>query len=108
MTTPEYTLFDIYRYLRGSLLSVQTLGNQLIEPALQPAVHPKSFDIPFFLFSGATDAFTPTIVAEEYFQELLAPCKKHLVFEHSGHWPMLDERERYLEALLTEVRPHIQ
>ena len=108
MTAPEYSLFDIYRYLQGSLVSMRTLGNRLIDPTLQPAVLRKVFDMPFYLFSGATDTFTPTSVADEYFQAVSAPCKKHLVFEQSGHWPMLDEPDGYLDALLTEVRPHIK
>ena len=107
MTTPEYTLLDIYRYLKGSLFST-TLTNQLIDPALQPALQPKAFDVPFFLLSGATDAFTPTVLAEVYFQAVSAPCKQHVVFEGSGHWPMLDEADRYLDTLVTEVRPHLQ
>ena len=87
---------------------MRTLGNELVDPSLQPSTCGKAFDVPFYLLSGATDAFTPTVLAEEYLQAVTAPEKQHVVFEQSGHWPMLDEPDAYLAALLAHARPHLE
>jgi pimeloyl-ACP methyl ester carboxylesterase len=106
MTTPEYSLVSIYRYLKGSLFSLR-LANQLIDPPLQPAIQRKNFDIPMYFLCGKTDAYTPTSLVDEYVLSLSAPVKEHIVFENSGHWPMLTECDDYLGVLVDKVRPHI-
>jgi proline iminopeptidase len=106
MTTPEYTLMDIYRYLRGSIFSMP-LASELIDQSLQPAFLSRTFKVPIFFLSGATDAYTPIELVEEYFQSILADEKKHVIFKNSGHWPMLSEFDRYLHVLVQDVRPHL-
>lgn len=106
MSTPEYSLLDIYRYFQGSLFSLR-LTTQMIDPVLQPVLQSTSFDVPIFLLSGSKDTFTPTSLVETYFQRLSAPIKEHIIFQESGHWPMLTEYEGYLGVLSRKVRPHV-
>jgi pimeloyl-ACP methyl ester carboxylesterase len=43
---------------------------------------------------------TPTVVVEDFFNQLNAEEGKRLViFEHSAHYPMLEEKEKYLQTL---------
>ena len=107
MTTEEYSLFDIYRYLRGSILSMDTLGRALFEPRQQPMQISNRLPVPFYLFSGADDTFTPTDLATRYFERVQAPVKEHVIFTGSGHWPMVDEPGAYLDALVRRVREHV-
>ena len=42
--------------------------------------------------------------AETYFQRLEAPKGKHLIwFENSGHWPQLEEPEKFRAVLTDEL-----
>ena len=100
MSTPEYGLLDVYRYLRGTLVSAAKVGPSLLsDPATQPAQLSRRFDVPMFLISGRRDHFTPTDMASAYLESLDAPDKKHVVFEESGHYPNEDDPDRFLRTM---------
>ena len=44
------------------------------------------FEVPFFLFQGATDVVTLTSLAEEYFGEVEAPTKGLALLPDAGHF----------------------
>ncbi len=106
MATEEYSLRDIYGYLKGTLF-VQPLVDVLFDPERQPMTVANEIPVPMVLLSGAKDSFTATPVAEAFFDAVRAPSKQHIVYPEAGHWPMIDEAEAYLDALLTHVRPHV-
>ena len=106
MDTEEYSLRDIYGYLKGTLFS-QALADALFDPAQQPLRTALDLPVPVVLLSGAHDSFTATAVAQRYFDALRAPSKRQVVFDQSGHWPMIDEADAYLDALREHVRPYI-
>ena len=108
MSTPDYSVRDIYHYLQGTLLSQRTLGTKLMtEPDVQPAALSTDFAVPFYLYCGRADAYTPTPLVETYFEDVSAPVKRLRMFEQSDHWPMEDEAEAFLAALLEDVRPQV-
>lgn len=79
----------------------------LFDPEQQPIVAADEIPVPMLLLSGEKDSFTATPVAEAYFDAVRAPSKHHIVYADAGHWPMIDEADAYLGALLTHVRPHV-
>jgi pimeloyl-ACP methyl ester carboxylesterase len=63
------------------------------------------FAVPFFLFQGDQDLFTPTRLAEEYFAEVEAPHKESAPIVGAGHFAAFVEPEQFLRQLVTRVRP---
>ena len=107
MSTPEYGLFDVYRFLRGSLVCAARVGNAMLTDLdIQPLNLDKDFDVPMYFFSGRRDHFTPVDLADQYCLEISAPIKKHVVFEHSGHYPQEDQPAEFLTAMMKHVKPH--
>jgi len=108
MDTPEYSLVDIYRFLKGTLVSAATLGNTMLtNPDVQPVALPLEFDRPVFLISGRRDHFTPCDLADEYLKTIVAPAKQHIVFEDSGHYPNEDDPSRFIAVLSELVEPYL-
>ena len=108
MQTPEYGLLDVVRFLKGSLVSADTLGRALLQdPSIQPVALPAQFEIPVFFISGRRDHFTPTDLAAAFLASVDAPDKAHVVFEESGHYPHEDAPDRFLATLLRLVGPHL-
>jgi len=101
-------LFDVYRFLKGSLVCATRLGKAAFtDSSIQPMALDKSFAVPMFLISGRRDHFTPTDMADQYLQSISAPAKQHIVFEDSGHYPNEDHPERFIETLTHLVKPHL-
>lgn len=108
MYTPEYGLMDIYRFLKGTLISANTVGKTMLtDPEVQPSVMPLTFDVPVFLISGRRDHFTPCDLADVYLNTLKAPAKRHVIFEESGHYPNEDNPERFIKTLSELVGPYV-
>ncbi len=109
MTTPEYGLIDVYRFLRGSLVCAENVGQAMLtDPSIQPMELQKEFAVPMFLVSGRRDHFTPTDMADQYLQSLTAPEKGHVIFDDAGHYPNEDDPIRFLQTLHSIVDPYLQ
>ena len=47
---------------------------------------------------------TPTVLVEDFYNSLDAEKgKKFIIFEKSGHWPMLEEKDKYDDSLINVV-----
>jgi pimeloyl-ACP methyl ester carboxylesterase len=47
---------------------------------------------------------TPTVLVEDFHNGLDAEKgKKLFIFENSGHWPMIEEKEKYQDLLINVV-----
>lgn len=104
MTTPDYGLLDVYRFLKGTLVSSATLGRTLMLDAAAQPINLTQFELPMFWISGARDHFTPADLTDDYFRRITAPDMEHVVFEKCGHYPNEDEPERFLDTLLSLSR----
>lgn len=91
--TPEYTLGDKWRYLRGGRASMQRLWPQVI--ALNLADNAANLDVPIVLIHGAHDRVTPLALTKAYFDALNAPEKEFFVFANSAHSALLEEPEAF-------------
>ena len=100
---PDYSLHDIYSLLQGS----KFIGNALYAEVLRydaRTLGPK-FDVPFFIFNGDKDLVTPIDLAQQYFDTIEAPQKSFVVLDGGGHSAMLTMPDRFLDELVTRVRP---
>ncbi|MGI6701246.1 MAG: alpha/beta fold hydrolase [Christensenellales bacterium] len=60
----------------------------------------KKIDIPVYFFEGRYDINAPVSLVEDYFAVLEAPHKELIWFEHSGHSPWINERQKFVDELL--------
>ncbi|QBE63809.1 alpha/beta fold hydrolase [Pseudoduganella lutea] len=67
-----------------------------------PGELPKA-DCPVYFFVGKNDIQTSAGIATQYFQQLEAPKKALVLFDHSGHQIHKDEPEKFQDAILAIV-----
>jgi pimeloyl-ACP methyl ester carboxylesterase len=65
------------------------------------------FDVPMFFFEGTADQSTPMELAEQYFDEIIAPHKEFVRFEGCHHFVVMNRPDDFLRELLTRVRPRL-
>jgi len=100
--TPEYGLIDEVNQLRGSMDGMDYIyAPQLANLDLE-AQAPK-LDVPVYLFEGRFDHNANAVLAERWFNQLQAPHKELIWFEHSSHSPMISEMERFNQVLAEKV-----
>jgi pimeloyl-ACP methyl ester carboxylesterase len=103
LSSPIYSLHDLYTLFAGFQWSTAQIFTELKDyDARRLGPH---FEVPFFLFQGATDVVTLTSLAEEYFGEVEAPTKGLALIPDAGHFAAFTQPEPFLAELLTRVRP---
>jgi len=63
------------------------------------------YEVPMFIFQGEHDWQTPTSLVKPWFEELSAPHKSYVPFEHSAHIVINEEPGKFLYELIEQVRP---
>jgi pimeloyl-ACP methyl ester carboxylesterase len=86
--------------------SLHALWDELEE--IDVAEEIRSTNIPIYFIEGKFDMANPTVIVEDFYNRLEDKENiKLAIFEDSAHLPMIEERERYEEMLisiaLTEV-----
>jgi pimeloyl-ACP methyl ester carboxylesterase len=64
-----------------------------------------TFHLPFFVFQGDQDVITPTDRAKRFFDDVEAPHKEFALIEDAGHFASFRHPDRFLDLMLTKVRP---
>ena len=100
--SPEYTAADRKAWGAGSAFSVATLWPKLADVSFQD-LH--EVDVPLVFFLGRHDYTVPAPIAAAWMEEVRAPHKQVVWFEHSAHLPMVEEPGRVFAALLQDVLP---
>ncbi|MGZ3681811.1 MAG: alpha/beta fold hydrolase, partial [Ktedonobacterales bacterium] len=103
LTSPTHTLRDVWHVFAGQQFSQTQLFTQLI--AHDAWRWGTRFEVPFFLFQGDSDLFTPTALAQEYFADVDAPIKKSALIKNAGHFAAFTQPDQFLAELLAHVRP---
>ncbi|MFI8502645.1 alpha/beta fold hydrolase [Streptomyces sp. NPDC085524] len=100
--SPLYTLSRMKAYFQG-----QAFSETVTEGAsgFDDWADGTRFEIPFFVFQGALDVITPAARAKAYFDAVEAPVKHFELIEDASHFAWIRRPERFLELLLTHVRP---
>jgi len=107
LTSPEYSLSEGIRTFRnkGFDFTINAMWEELKNVNLTKEI--KSIKVPIYFFEGKYDVTTPTVVVEKFYENLDAEKgKKLFIFEKSGHFPMMEEKERYEELLINIVLKH--
>jgi pimeloyl-ACP methyl ester carboxylesterase len=102
LASPTYSWGDLLRLVLGMRFSFSRLWREAFYETDLLKQAPR-IDVPVFFFLGRHDhtATASAAMAERYFQALDAPRGKRLVwFENSGHWPQLEESERFQEQVI--------
>ncbi|MFF3673767.1 alpha/beta fold hydrolase [Streptomyces sp. NPDC002120] len=103
--SPLYSLGRIKAYFQGQGFSAPVTEGT---GALDDWADGTRFELPFFVFQGAHDVITPAARAQAYFDAVEAPVKAFALIEDASHFAALRHPERFLELLLTHVRPHVR
>ena len=104
LTSPEYSLSEGIRTFRniGFDFTINAMWEELKNVNLTKEI--QSIKVPIYFFEGKYDMATPTIIVEKFYDNLDAEKgKKLIIFENSGHMPMLEEKEKYQELLINLV-----
>jgi pimeloyl-ACP methyl ester carboxylesterase len=102
-TAPEYSLRDVYGFTRGQRLSLETLLPEV--RTLNLTSLGTDFAVPLFFFHGRADPYCRPALVEQYAATITAPRRELVWFEHAGHFPFFEERQRFLDELLRRVLP---
>jgi len=92
LRSPEYTLPDLIRYIRGSFYCLSQLWDE-VTGSIRFNVSAKNLQVPVYITQGDHDQNTPTSIARKWFDELEAPYKEWIPFERSAHSPIKEEPE---------------
>ena len=105
LASPAYSWSDLLRLVLGMRFSFSHLWQEAFYRTDLLKQAPK-LDVPVHFFLGRHDrtVTASAAMAERYFNEIEAPKGKHLVwFENSGHWPHLEEPEKFRAVLMAEL-----
>lgn len=100
--SPLHSFRDLAHFFKG-----QTLSEQLTEHTadFDDRADGTHFDLPFFIFQGDRDVITPPEAAQRFFEEVTAPHKEFVLLHEASHFASFHRPDRFLELLLTRVRP---
>lgn len=105
---PEYSLVNGVDWLRGQLFSVDLLLPEL--STLKVGDWGYDYKVPIFFLEGRHDPYTPSALAKEFFDKINDGEKQFEWFEQSGHFPFLEEANKFTDVLsqraLPLARPH--
>jgi len=99
--TPEYTIFDKLKIMKGAYFSIAHLWDDVIHTNLTTEVD--SIAIPVHIIQGVHDYQTPYAPAKAFFDQLKAPQKAFYPFEHSAHSPFLDEPVKFNSIIKEKI-----
>ena len=66
---------------------------------------PRAFEVPVFLLSGRYDHQSEASVARAFFDQITAPQKAFVWFEHSAHNPPFEEPKAFTDWIIQTVAP---
>jgi pimeloyl-ACP methyl ester carboxylesterase len=99
--SPEYSLKDLIKYIRGVRFSRKTMWPQLFEIDLPKQV--PELKVPVYFCMGRHDYNTHFELAKKYFDQLKAPKKEFVWFENSAHMLNFEEYENFNDFLINKV-----
>lgn len=105
LSSPAYDLQDVFDQVKGTsrTFSVNHMFDQVMAQNLRRLGY--DFDCPIIFLLGRHDQLTSSNLAAQYFEQIHAPAKRIVWFEHSGHFPFLEEPGAVAHAMIDVVRP---
>ena len=105
MASPQHSLRDLRDIVRGLGFAEEQLFAEMV--AFDARRLGNRFEVPFFVFQGDSDVFTPAAVAEAYVAEVQAPVKHFERLPQSGHLGAFVQPHVFLERLRHWVLPAV-
>lgn len=103
LLSPVYSWFDLLKIPVGVRFSGRCFWDELFHEIDLPSQVPK-LNVPAFFLVGRNDAAVVHALTRRYFEALVAPRgKAFITFEHSGHWPHLEEPAHFRTILTGPV-----
>ncbi|MFX1443685.1 MAG: alpha/beta fold hydrolase [Promethearchaeota archaeon] len=99
--SPEYSLKDMIKFIRGLKFSMEIMWSQLFEIDFLKQI--SELKVPVYICMGRYDYNTPFELAENYFNQLKAPKKQFIWFEDSAHLLNTEEYEKFNNFLIDVV-----
>ena len=104
LTSPEHSLFEGIETLsmKGFDFTMNTMYKEYMSIDLTDEI--RSMKVPVYFFEGKFDMAIPLEPVKIFFDSLVAENGKlFIIFENSGHFPMVEEKEKYQELLINIV-----
>jgi len=103
LSSPEYSLGDVYGFVRGQRLSLDTLVPEVKN--LNLAALGTDFRVPVLFFHGRQDPYTRPALIQNYVDTIAAPTRAVVWFENAGHFPFFEDQQRFTDELVNRVLP---
>ena len=100
---PESSFFDLPNLVRGFRFTLDAMWAEVSKLNLLRLV--PELKMPVLIFVGRRDHWVPPETSVAYFNALIAPSKKLVWFERSGHEAFVDEPETFNSMMVELVRP---
>jgi pimeloyl-ACP methyl ester carboxylesterase len=95
----EYSLVETVPWLLGSDRSLRQLWPEVMQVDFTQTV--PQVNVPIYFFAGRYDYNTPSALTEAYFNALIAPRGKELIwFEDSAHHLFFDQPEKLAQEII--------
>jgi pimeloyl-ACP methyl ester carboxylesterase len=104
LTSPEYSITEGVRTIRGKGLhfTQNAIWDEMVKIDFTKEI--RTIQVPIYFFVGKHDMITPSVLVDEYYEQLDAEKGKTLiVFENSAHFIMMEEKEKYEKSLIDIV-----
>lgn len=98
LRSPEMSLTEIFRYQSKGRDLDKLIFPQLLDIDFFEEI--PEVKIPIYLLGGRYDYHVPSILAEQYLEQVRAPQKEFIWFERSGHLPIYEENVRFVEEVI--------
>jgi len=103
LSTPEYTLIDIFKMGIDPYFSLRNLWDENIYKINIPEKI-QTIDVPVFFIAGRHDYFVSSQLAEKFYHKLTDTKGKYFIwFEQSSHEPELDEPNKFRSVFFDQV-----
>ena len=102
LLSPAYDCEDRRAFFAGNVFTLEHLLDEYLRVDFGGV---REFPIPVLMFLGRHDATAHPAPAVEWMEQVRAPRKRVVWFEHSAHMMPWEEPGRTLQALLEHVRP---
>jgi pimeloyl-ACP methyl ester carboxylesterase len=104
ITSPDYSISEGIDTLmmKGFRFTMNAMFEEYKSINLTEEIH--SISVPIYFFEGKYDMAIPLGPVKKFCDGLDAEKGKHfIVFENSGHFPMIEETQKYREILINLV-----
>lgn len=102
LKSPEYTLFDLIKYYKGTFFNLNSLWDEVVDSNLFVTV--PQLKVPVYLTQGRHDQNCPIPISLRWFEQLKAPRKEWIWFEKSAHSPIKNEPELWGETVIRIIQ----